>query len=74
MKRLNVFATTEEIAYIKDCANAPVMAFGDPMGGPPIPFSESGQEAAHKAALKHGLPEIQGYYGVDLKTGEFVSV
>jgi hypothetical protein len=33
---------------------------------------ESAIEAAHRAALAHGLPEIPGYYGIDLSNGEFV--
>lgn len=26
----------------------------------------------HEVALAHGLPEIPGYYGCDLETGEFL--
>ena len=33
MKRLNVFATEDEIKYIKECANAPVMFLS---GGRPM--------------------------------------
>lgn len=78
MKRLNVFATEEEISYIRHCAQMPVMAFTNPAPpgpgvSPVIPFSESPLEAAHRAALTHGLPEIPGYYGIDLSNGEFVS-
>lgn len=69
MKRLNVFATAEEIDSIKSAAAAPVMYLsgGTPMGGDPL-------KMAHSAALAHGLPEIPGHYGIDLKSGEFVSV
>jgi len=35
-------------------------------------WPESPQQVAHKLALSHGLPEIPGYYGCDLQTGEFV--
>lgn len=68
MKRLNVFASAQEIENIKAAASAPVMYLsgGQPMGGDPL-------KMAHAAALSHGLPEIQGYYGIDLKSGEFVS-
>lgn len=68
MNRLNVFATEDEIKHIKFCADAPVMYLS---GGKPM--CESAIEAAHAAALKHGLPEIRGYYGIDLRNGEFVS-
>lgn len=67
MKRLNVFADQKEIAYIKSRMNAPVMLIGGVDTSRP-----TAQEAAHKAALKHDLPEITGYYGIDLSTGEFV--
>ena len=69
MKRLNVFATEDEIKSIKAAAAAPVMYLsgGTPIGGDPL-------KMAHAAALAHGLPEIPGYYGIDLKNGEFVSV
>jgi hypothetical protein len=30
-------------------------------------------ERTHRAARAHGLPEIEGYYGLDLRTGEFVT-
>lgn len=29
-------------------------------------------EFVHKAALEHGLPEIEGYYGIDTVSFEFV--
>lgn len=79
MNRLNIFATPEEIEYIKHCASMPVMGFTNPAPpgpgvSPVIPFAEDPVQAAHRAALKHGLPEIPGYYGIDLRNGEFVSV
>jgi hypothetical protein len=66
-KRLGVFATPEQIAHIKACASAPViyLSGGTPIGGDPA-------KEAHRAALAQGLPEIPGYYGIDLSTGEFV--
>lgn len=66
-KRLGVFATPEQIKNIKAAANAPVMYLsgGTPIGGDPV-------KMAHQAAIAHGLPEIPGYYGIDLSTGEFV--
>lgn len=79
MKYLNVFATSEEIEFIKHCASMPVMGMTNPEPpgpgvSPVVPMFTSPVEAAHKAALAHGLPEIQGYYGIDLRNGEFVSV
>jgi len=66
-KCLGVFATPDQIRDIKACVNAPVMYLsgGKPMFDDPL-------EAAHKAALAQGLPEIPGYYGIDLSNGEFV--
>lgn len=79
MKRLNVFATQEEIEQVKRCLNMPVIAISNPAApgpnvSPVIPLNESPQAAAHRIALAHGLPEISGYYGIDLRNGEFVSV
>lgn len=73
-----VFATAEEIAYVKSCASAPVMAFTNPESpgpgvSPVIPFAEDPLIACHRLALAHGLPEIKGYYGMDLRNGQFVS-
>lgn len=66
-KRLGVFATPEQVQSIKACAAAPVMFLsgGTPMGGDPV-------KETHRAALAQGLPEISGYYGIDLRNGEFV--
>lgn len=69
LKRLNVFASADEISSIKAAAAAPVMYL---TGG--IPFGGDPQKMAQSAALAHGLPEIEGYYGIDLKNGEFVSI
>lgn len=79
IKRLGVFATSDEIAHIKHCQSMPIMGFTNPAPpgpgvSPVIPLCESPQQAAHRAALAHGLPEIEGYYGIDLANGEFVSV
>ena len=65
-----VFATKEEIQDTFRPRRA--MAFGDPAGGLPIPFErETAQQAVHRYALAHGLPEISGYYGMTPE-GEFV--
>ena len=63
IERLNVFATAEEIERIKLLQRA--------SGAIPGLFSSS-IEAAHRSALAHGLPEIPGYYGIDLSTGELI--
>lgn len=64
MKKTSVFATKEEIESLKAMINAPVLMFGET--GPSSP-----QEECHRLALKHGLPEITGRYGI--VAGEFVS-
>ena len=69
MKRTNVFADKKEIEYIKSRQNAPVMLVGGVDTSRPTAL-----EAAYKAAIKHGLPEVTGYYGIDLITGEFVAI
>ena len=68
MKRLNIFATKDEIEYIKSRFNQPVMLVGNVDISRPTP-----QEAANECAIKHGLSEIDGYYGIDLKNGEFIT-
>jgi hypothetical protein len=82
INRLGIFATADEIAHIKHCQSMPLMAFSNPnystdghpdKGKPVIPLCEAPIEAAHRAALAHGLPEIPGYYGIDLSNGEFVT-
>jgi hypothetical protein len=78
IKRLNIFATTSQIEYIKHCQSMPMMAMTNPAPpgpgvSPVIPMFTSPIEAAHHAALEQGLPEIPGYYGIDLSNGEFVT-
>jgi len=67
MKYLGKFATKKEIKRIKDAAEQPYMMIGGR-------WPKSPQEVCHEIALSHGLPEISGYYGCDLRTGEFVSM
>jgi hypothetical protein len=66
VKYLGVFATKDEIQQMKNACNMPYIRVGGH-------WSESPEEVAHRIALKHDLPEIEGYYGCDLRTGEFVS-
>ncbi len=77
-KRTNVFASAEEIESVQRCASMPVMAITNPAPpgpgvSPVVPMSESPLVVAHRYALGHGLPEIPGYYGIDLKNGEFIT-
>lgn len=67
MKNLGIFATKEEIESMKAAASAPCIMIGGH-------WPESPQEVCHRLALAHGLPEIEGYYGCDLRTGEFLEI
>lgn len=66
LNRTGVFATADEIERLKQTTKTPLIALNAGM-------PESPQQAAHRLAMGHGLPEIKGYYGCDLRTGEFVS-
>ena len=67
MYRSKVKATPEEIQSLKDQMNTPlIMLQCGPMGPSPA-------ERCHEMALAHGLPEQSGFYGIDGKTGEFLS-
>lgn len=61
------FATDEQIERMKSAVSAPYIIVGGV--GPPDPA-----KVCHQCALEQGLPEIKGYYGCDLSTGEFVTV
>lgn len=63
MRKTGEFATAEEMAELHFIINTPVMMIFEPR--PNI------QKVCHAMALKHGLPEIQGYYGITY-SGEFV--
>ena len=63
MTNTGVFATREEIEELKDILNTPVMMIFEPR--------RDARNVCHEMALKHGLPEIQGYYGIR-GSGEFV--
>jgi hypothetical protein len=64
--RTGVYATDEQKERMRAAMSAPVILVGGV--GPRSP-----QQVAHACALEQGLPEIRGYYGCDLETGEFVS-
>ena len=65
MTRTGTFATQDQVAQMRAAMDTPYIIVG---GVAP----RSPQEVAHSCALAAGLPEIQGYYGCDLATGEFV--
>lgn len=65
MIRTGVFLTEDEIETVKKVLSLPYIVVG---GSPP----PSVQETVHRLALGKGLPEIPGYYGADLATGEVV--
>ena len=65
VKRTGTRATPEEVAELKALCGRPMIALQ--CGPPPDPAVR-----CHELALAHGLPEISGYYGIDLRDGEFV--
>lgn len=77
MTETGIFATTEEIEDLRKLANAgwqcgEVMIVTSVMQG--IIKDQKTIDACrtcHKVAMSHGLPEIEGYYGIT-ETGEFV--
>lgn len=76
-KRLGVFATPEQVERVKHAQSMPMMAMTNP--APPgegvphaVPMFRSPIEVAHSCALEQGLPEIAGYYGIDLENSEFL--
>lgn len=66
MRGTGEFATEDEIKTMKAAMGTPYLIVG---GMAP----ESPQKVCHRIALAHGLPEIQGFYGCDLRTREFVT-
>jgi hypothetical protein len=77
--RLDVFATPEQIEAVKLAQRAPLIAMTNPEPpgpgiSPVVPMFSSPAQVAHAAALAQGLPEIEGYYGIDLSNGQFLLV
>lgn len=66
MKNTGIKATAAQIETLKSALNRPLIALNAGMPASP-------QEMCHRMALEAGLPEIKGYYGIDLRTGEFVT-
>jgi hypothetical protein len=75
MKRTGVFLTGDELARARrgaDAAgNAPVIRVGD------VDLSETAWRClkwtVYHMALKHGLPSIEGFYGLDFDSGELIA-
>jgi hypothetical protein len=63
MKHTGVFATPEEILIAHDSLQGPALMAGR------LPQFPGG--LVYSMALKHGLPEIHGTYGI-LPSGEFI--
>ena len=70
MNSTGKFLTAEEIAAVRATLGAPLL-IAIHCG---MPLYDSPQQAVHKFALAKGLPEIDGYYGADLRTGEIFTV
>ncbi len=80
MRRTGVFATEEEVVEMKELLGAaqttPVIAMsvghGLHSGGFAGDAWDRLKRRCHELALDHGLPEITGFYGLDLQDGQFV--
>jgi len=80
MEHTGIYATDEERERASKAANraaqTPVIAFSSrhalEEGGLSGQAWKSAKQLCHEFALAHGLPEIQGYYGMT-KDGEFVT-
>jgi hypothetical protein len=66
MTNMGVFATADEIEQVREALDTPMI-----MVGGALPLSPAA--LCHALALKHGLPEIEGYYGMT-QAGEFVKI
>lgn len=64
MEGMGVFATKKEVETLNELVNMPVIMIGGYL--PPDPLKR-----CHELALAHGLPEIEGYYGISAD-GEFL--
>jgi hypothetical protein len=75
MNYTGVKATEEEKAemleLLKTAQSTPVILLGGvDVAGRAV---DDMLKRTHEIAMSHGLPEVEGYYGCDLRTGEFVS-
>lgn len=74
--RLGVFMTEQERLDATDVTHraqtTPVISFGSGLDMSSVAWRHA-KERVHAMALAHGLPDYEGYYGADLKTGEFIA-
>ena len=70
MKMTGIKASPEALAKIKAEIHRPVIFIS---GGHRIGGEQTPQQVCHAEALKAGLPEITGYYGIT-QDGEFCEV
>ena len=75
MNPTGIYATEAEIEEVKNIvARAQICGMTAARFGPQRhdDLMREASVKAHAIALKHGLPEVQGFYGLDA-TGQFVS-
>lgn len=80
MTKTAIYATPEEIEALKKglsrAQNTPAFGLSSAQVLSGNDFASMAwrdvKRACHYAALQHGLPEIEGFYGIDLQTGEFL--
>lgn len=78
MEKTGVFASKEQLEEVKIIFDRrykprePVICFSMKQGIERENAPRDAQKLCHKYALKNNLPEMEGYYGIDLETGEFV--
>lgn len=78
MKGTGIFATEKELGELRKLASMGWMPgdrmflFGILEGITRDQSTLDARKVCHQIALKHGLPEIAGYYGIK-EDGEFVS-
>lgn len=65
MIRTGVYATEDQLKELQSTRGRPAIILQ-------LPSGKSVQELCHEFALKQGLPDYPGMYGIDLVTGEFV--
>lgn len=71
MIKMGVFATEEEKKHLLKKATKTQNAWSMTVEGMKKLSLDNIYKSCHVIALKHGLPEIEGFYGMD-ETGEFV--
>lgn len=78
LKRVNtgVFLNAEELQTFKELAEATQLDFPADVDKGPVPYPEGPwvevARLVHTVALEKGLPDIPGFYGIDVQ-GQFVT-